>query len=52
MRYRTLDPAKIIATAEALRQRVAERFPHSGLYRVAGELVSLSHDLARTAREL
>jgi hypothetical protein len=52
MRYRTLDPARIISTAEALQQRIAERFPNSGLRKVAGELVSLSQDLARTAREL
>jgi len=50
--YRTLDPAKIIATAEALELRVAERFPDSGLRKVAAELVSLSRDLTGTAKAL
>jgi hypothetical protein len=52
MRYRTLDPAKIIATAQALERRVAERFPDSGLRKVAAELVSLSRDLSDTAKSL
>lgn len=51
-RYRTLDPAQIIETAERLEERVAERFPDAGLRRVAGELVSLSRDLAKSAKEL
>jgi hypothetical protein len=36
--YRSLDPGLIVATAATLRQRIAERFPDSGLSRVAGEL--------------
>lgn len=52
MRYRTLDPHLIIETAERLEERVAERFPDAGLRGVAGELVSLSRDLARAARDL
>lgn len=50
--YRSLDPALIIATAERLEQRIADRFPESGLRRVASELVSLSRDLAEAARAL
>lgn len=50
--YRTLDPAQIILTAEALERRVAERFPDAGLRKVAAELVSLSHDLAQSAAVL
>ena len=52
MRYRTLDPARIIETAQRLEERVAERFPERGLRAVAAELVSLSQDLAKAAKEL
>lgn len=52
MRYRALDPASIIQTAETLEQRVAERFPDAGLRNVAAELVSLSRDIAVAARAL
>jgi hypothetical protein len=50
--YRTLDPQQIIATAERLEERIAARFPEAGLRRVAAELVSLSSDLAATAKKL
>jgi len=50
--YRTLNPALIIATARTLEQRVAARFPDSGLRRVAQELVDLSRDLATSAKAL
>lgn len=36
--YRSLDATKIVETAQMLRQRIDERFPSSGLSRVAGEL--------------
>ena len=36
--YRSLDPDKTGATIEKLRQRIAERFPASGLARVCSEL--------------
>lgn len=52
MRYRTLDPTLIIETAERLEERVAERFPEAGLRGVAGELVALSRDLAKAAKDL
>ncbi|WP_434724719.1 hypothetical protein [Mesorhizobium sp. RIZ17] len=52
MRYRTLDPTRIIETAQRLEERVAERFPERGLSAVAAELVSLSQDLAKAAKEL
>jgi len=52
MRYRTLDPTRIIETAQRLEERVAERFPERGLSAVATELVSLSRDLAKAAKEL
>jgi hypothetical protein len=51
-RYRRLDPRLIIETAEKLDQRIAERFPESGLRRVAAELVTLSTDVATAARAL
>jgi hypothetical protein len=52
MTYRRLDTDKIIATAETLEVRIAERFPETGLRRVAAELVSLSRDTARETRAL
>lgn len=52
MRYRTLDSKLIIETAERLEERVAERFPDAGLRGVAAELVSLSRDLAKSAKAL
>lgn len=36
--YRRLDPRAFVATAERLQQRIVERFPESGLSRVAAEL--------------
>lgn len=47
MPYRSLDPDKIIATAERLRVRVDERFPGAGLNAVGAELVTLGE----TARD-
>ncbi|MEP9386581.1 hypothetical protein [Mesorhizobium sp. KR9-304] len=51
-RYRRLDPRLIITTAQKLEQRIAERFPDSGLRGVAAELSVLSKDLAAAARAL
>jgi fumarate reductase subunit D len=51
-RYRTLDPAQIIDTAEKLEERIAARFPDTGLRRVSAELVALSRDLAKSAKAL
>ncbi|WP_245436247.1 hypothetical protein [Mesorhizobium tamadayense] len=47
-----LDSQLIIETAKRLEERVAERFPEAGLRGVAGELVSLSRDLAKAAKDL
>ncbi len=52
MHYRALNPDLILATAELLQQRVSERFPDSGLRKVATELVSLAHDMAKSAKAL
>lgn len=51
-RYRTIDATRVIATAELLEARIADRFPESGLRKVAVELIALSRDTAREAREL
>lgn len=50
--YRTLDPSRIIETAERLHQRIIDRFPDSSLRGVCAELVSLSRDLAVEAEKL
>jgi hypothetical protein len=44
--YRHLDPERILGTARQLASRVAERFPGSGLSRVAGELVAVIEQAA------
>lgn len=41
MPYRTLDPDMILATAERLEGRIAERFPGRGLTKVAAEITAL-----------
>jgi hypothetical protein len=50
--YRHLEPGLIVRTIEALRQRILERFPESGLLEVATELVQTSRETARRARRL
>jgi hypothetical protein len=50
--FQGLDPEKIIATAEALRCRISERFPDSGLSRLARELQETARRTAGTARQL
>ncbi len=47
--YRRLDPDRITDTARMLTRRIAERFPESGLRRVADELVTVCE---RTAASL
>lgn len=50
--YRSLDPEKIVATALEVRDRVEQRFPGSGLSRVAAELVSACREAKTTAQWL
>ncbi|MGE0439762.1 MAG: hypothetical protein AB7L66_14705 [Gemmatimonadales bacterium] len=54
--FRRLDPARIVETARRLAQRVAERFPDSGLRHVAEDLVVVcersGHDLEWLARPI
>jgi len=45
--FRTLDAARIVETARALAARVRERFPDSGLGRLATELVEVGRDATR-----
>jgi len=49
---RALDAAKILATAEVLSQRVAQRFPDSSLSLVSAELVMITREAAARARWL
>ena len=42
--YRELDSQRILATTRTLTQRVAERFPDSGLSRVAGALLATAQE--------
>ncbi|HPU57519.1 MAG TPA: hypothetical protein PLH97_14760, partial [Verrucomicrobiota bacterium] len=46
--YLALDASKIVETCRALHEQVCERFPGSGLSRVAGELHSVSTHAAET----
>ena len=47
--YRLLDSDQLIQTTEKLRLRITERFPDSGLSRVAGELARISRETAQRA---
>src|SRR5262245_39174201 len=42
--YREIDPEQITATARVLGQRIAERFPDSGLSRVSAELGAVAQE--------
>ncbi len=48
-RYRQLDDALIEQTIARLRDRIAERFPESGLRRVSAELLSLAREASERA---
>jgi hypothetical protein len=43
-RFRALDPAEILGTAETLRRRIEERFPNSGLGQVCQELTMVCRE--------
>jgi hypothetical protein len=45
MPFRSLDPAKILMTAELLERRVRERFPDRGLAQVALEVTALARGI-------
>jgi len=48
---RLLDPERIIETSAQLQRRIAERFPASGLSRVAAELNTISRESAVRAKQ-
>lgn len=50
--YRSLDARHIIATADRLRKRISERFPDSGLSKVASELLAEALQASATAEWL
>ncbi|HEX2733005.1 MAG TPA: hypothetical protein VHM70_15455 [Polyangiaceae bacterium] len=50
--YRSLDAALIVETAGRLRRRIEERFPGSGLGRVAAELEGVTLETAQLSRWL
>lgn len=52
MPYTTLDPDKIIKTADILESRVAERFPNASLVGVASELKAIATDAKARAEKL
>ena len=47
--YRTLDESKIVDTLTALRDRIENQFPESGLGRVADELIAVGAEVADCA---
>ncbi len=49
MPYRALDPEKIIETAQRLERRVGERFPGSGLSKVASEIAVVGRNISDEA---
>ena len=52
MPYTTLDPDKIIKTADILESRVQERFPNASLVGVSTELKAIAKDAKERAKEL
>lgn len=52
MRYRQLDETHILRTLERLKLRIAERFPGSGLSKVAEELHLVGNEVSDTVRYL
>jgi hypothetical protein len=50
--YLSLNAEKIVETCRASRDRIAERFPDSGLSKVAGELLSVSEQAAELSEWL
>src|SRR5438067_3582075 len=51
-RYRRLDAAQIDTTLRRLRDRIAERFPGSGLSQVSVELIALADEASRCVEYL
>ena len=51
-RYRLLDAGEIVDTLVRLQARIGERFPGSGLARLADELLSISRTAAQSVAQL
>ncbi|KAB2919500.1 MAG: hypothetical protein F9K29_05430 [Hyphomicrobiaceae bacterium] len=47
--YRGLDAAKVVETISTLQQRIAERFPGTGLGEVCAELHAIAHENSQRA---
>jgi hypothetical protein len=47
--FRRIDSTHLIRTSERLRRRIEERFPDSGLGRIAGELEAVTNEAAAMA---
>jgi hypothetical protein len=45
--YRALDPTKVLETLEKLQQRIAARFPSSGLSKVCADLIDVAKQTSR-----
>lgn len=52
MKYRMLNPDRIIETQRRLQQRIAKRFPGSGLSEVAEEVLRVTTEAAERADEI
>jgi hypothetical protein len=52
LQYHTLKPERILDTQRRLSQRIAARFPGSGLSEVAEELVSIAEEAAARAEQI
>jgi hypothetical protein len=50
--YRSLDAVQIVKTLQLLEQRIAERFPESGLAKVCRELVGIAKDAQQRAEAI
>jgi hypothetical protein len=50
--YRQLDSARILATLTRLRARIEERFPGSGLARVADEMLALNAEVTGFVKDV
>lgn len=51
-RFRSLQPDKVVETAERLERRIAERFPEVNLRQVAAELVVMAREAAERAQAI
>ena len=50
--YRTLISDRIVATAETLERRIAERFPEAGLRRVGADLLAVAKEAVERSQRI